>query len=55
MRYILGLFAVNQNAIFTNTIDYAKKLMKIQITREEIEERKVGIVPNILSTREISH
>jgi hypothetical protein len=55
MRYILGLFAVNQNTIFTNTIDYAKKILKIQVTRENLEQGKVDIVPNILFARKILH
>jgi hypothetical protein len=55
MRYILGLFAVNQNTIFTNTIDYAKKMLKIQVTRENLEQGKIDIVPNILFTRKITH
>jgi hypothetical protein len=55
MRYILRLFAVNQNTIFINTIDYAKMLMKIQVTREELEGGKFDIVPDFLCTRKIPH
>jgi hypothetical protein len=48
-------FAMNQNTIFTNTIDYSKKFMKLHVTREELEEGKFDTFTNILYTRKISH
>jgi hypothetical protein len=50
MRYISGLFAVNQNTIFINTIDYAEKFMKLQVSEEDLREGNLDITPNILFT-----
>jgi hypothetical protein len=50
MRYISGIFAVNQNTIFINTIDYAKKFMKLQVSEEDLREENLDITPNILFT-----
>jgi hypothetical protein len=40
---------------FTNTIDYAKKFMKIQITEEDLKEGNLDIILNILFTRKIPY
>jgi hypothetical protein len=53
MRYISGLFTVNQSIIFINTIDYAKKFMKLQVSEEDLREGNRDITPNILFTRKI--
>jgi hypothetical protein len=36
---------------FTNTIDYAKKFMKLKVSEEDLGEGNLDIAPNILFTR----
>jgi hypothetical protein len=55
MRYISKLFAINQKTIYSNTIDYARRFMKINLSEEEIKEGKFDEAPNILFTRKIPH
>jgi hypothetical protein len=55
MRYILNLFATNQKIIYTNTLEYVKRFMKIDMPEEDIKEGNFDEVPNILFTRKIPY
>jgi hypothetical protein len=55
MWYISNLFAINQKAIYTSTIEYKKRFLKIDMTEEDIKEENFDEVPNILFTRKIPH
>jgi hypothetical protein len=53
MKYISNLFAISQKTIYTNTVEYTKRFLKIDMREEGIKEGNVDKVFTILFTRKI--
>jgi hypothetical protein len=53
LRYKTKLFAIRKEVIIGNTRDLAKKILKMNITEEEIRENNFYQPPDILLTRKI--